>query len=243
MKSYIRRIPLFTPLKIMLADLYSVVGAIIVFILCRKINYWTIVCASLSIVLFILWLFVVLSAIHRYSYDGNCITLSYFSIKYKRIAYSKINTIIICNAAYNNGYGYGVYGNVPMQFKANEHCCEKQVLPFITLHQSETIHDSVHSGMYSREIFFLDNYHSCCLGICWSDSLLELISHTTADIYILEDVFLRFKSGFDNITKNNPSYAKRFHVIPDQLKMTDQLPNCNCHMVTCNLPIQTDKNM
>ena len=233
MKKYKRRIPLITPSKLIIISLYSFFGAVVVFFLCGDINYWTILCASLFFISFILWVFVILSVNSQYSYGENCFVFSYLGIDYKMIAYTEINTIIICNAAYNNGYGYGIYGNVPMTFKAKN---EKQPLPFITLHQNSRILSSVHSGMFSREICFLDDSNSICLGICWSDTLLELIIHTTAEVYILEDVFLRFKSGFYKIIRDNPHYENRFHVLSDHITSINQFILDNNFVNASSLP-------
>ena len=53
--------------------------------------------------------------------------------------------------------------------------------------------------MSSRDLFMLDNNNIYCLGICWFDSLDELLKHIEHKVYVLEDVYLRFRGQFDTI--------------------------------------------
>lgn len=210
MKSYLRRSPLLNPTMVFSGAILCAVVAAALYFFTRKLS---VICIGLFIVLLILWLFVILAVQHRYSYSDDGITFHYLNIPYKKEAYHNIRAIVISNAAYNNGYGYGIYGNVRMQRYGAARAFTKEPLPFITLHTDELKSNVLHAGMYSREIRFLAPDQTFCLGICWFDSLREILSRTNGTVYLLEDVYLRFQSNFDEIMKLGQIDKSRIQII------------------------------
>ena len=69
--------------------------------------------------------------------------------------------------------------------------------------------------MNSRDLFMINNDEIYCLGICWVDSLKELLKHTNCSVYVLEDVYLRFKGQFDVAFSVDKENLNRFYVITD----------------------------
>lgn len=53
------------------------------------------------------------------------------------------------------------------------------------------------------------------LGICWFDSFQELLKRSDYAIYILKDVYLRFKGQFDIIFSEHQEKSNRFYIITD----------------------------
>lgn len=61
----------------------------------------------------------------------------------------------------------------------------------------------------------LSNDNIYCLGICWFDSLAELLNYTQVPVYVLEDVYLRFKGKFDEAFMQNED--NRIFIITDRI--------------------------
>lgn len=216
MKSYLRRSPLFQPAIMLVGAIFFAVIAAALYFLPGNPGKLFVICAGLFVVFLIMWLFVVLAVQHRYSYGDDGITFCYLNIPYKKEPYHNIRAIVISNAAYNNGYGYGVNGNVPMQRHGAARAFEKKPLPFITLQTGDIQPNLLHTGMYSRELCFLAPDQTVCLGICWFDSLCALLSRTEGNIYLLEDVYVRFQSSFDDVFHNNCFDKNRIQMIQNR---------------------------
>ena len=92
----------------------------------------------------------------------------------------------------------------------------KITFPFITLHMPQYSVDKVRSGMNSRDLFILDNEKTYCLGVCWFESLRELLKHTDCPVYVLEDVYLRFKGQFDTAFSLYRKKPERLYIITDR---------------------------
>lgn len=60
---------------------------------------------------------------------------------------------------------------------------------------------------------YSDDGITFCLGIFWFDSLRELLSRTSGTVYLLEDVYLRFQSSFDEIMKPGQIDKSRIQII------------------------------
>lgn len=216
MKKYPQIYPLVSLKKIATAVLLWAIVTVVVLLLTGLESKWTIICCGLFIAILITAIFVIIPCGHQYSYDGSFIELSYLAIVYRRINYSKYETIFITNASYNNGYGFGVYGNIPIQHTHKEKTgITKTVYPFITLHSSNYPIEKIKPGMSSRDLLMLDSQNSFCLGICWFESLKELLAHSDASVYLLEDVYLRFQEKFDSIFIQQETFSNRFHMVTD----------------------------
>lgn len=217
MKKHKRVLPIISSKKVIVAALCSAIIVVIIYLLVGKENEWTIIFCSVSATLIIAGTFVVLPSFCRYTYSDVYILLSYFGIIYRKIKYSKYDSIFISNAAYNNGYGYGAYGNILMQYTSKgKSGLQKTTYPFITLHKADYPVKRIKSGMSSRELFMIDSQNIFCLGICWFDSLVELLRWSKMPVYVLEDVYLRFEGMFNAIFLQHSDDINRFYIVTNQ---------------------------
>lgn len=200
MKKYKRKTPLISPLKMAIASLYAAIATAMIIIISGFDNEWCVICGGIAASLLIGDLFLIIGVGGRYRYSDTGIDILYQSLAYKKLDYLWFSAVVISNASYNNGYGYGINGNIPMQYKVkSDHGYTKVTFPFITLHKPPYPVDKIKAKMNSRDLFMLGNDDMYCLGICWFDSLTELLNHTKVPVYVLEDVYLRFKGKFDEI--------------------------------------------
>ena len=65
-------------------------------------------------------------------------------------------------------------------------------------------------------MFVLNDEEIYCLGICWFDSLKELLENTNCPVYVLEDVYLRFKGQFDVVFSVYKENRERFYIITNR---------------------------
>lgn len=217
MKKYKRKTALIAPAKVAIATLSASIVMILIGALFGIHNEYFIICNGIVASLLISYLFIILSVGQEYSYFENYIQMSYLSIKYQKIVYNKFDSIIVSNASYNTGFGYELYGNVPMQYKRKDKSgITKVTYPYITLHKSQYPVYEIVSGMSSRDLFKINNQDIYCLGICWFDSFNELLQNSDSTVYILEDVYLRFKSQFDIIFIQHKQQIDRFYIITNR---------------------------
>lgn len=149
-----------------------------------------------------------------YAYENEYIVLSCFSVKYRKIKYSKFKSIVISNAAFNN-YLNGEFFDTPMQYKVGKK--DKITYPFITMHEENATVGKLRCGLSSRELLYIYNPSDIFfLGICWFDSLKEMLRYTDLPVYVLEDVYLRFKGMFDMIFKDPSNSTKCFYIVTDR---------------------------
>ena len=205
MKRYKRKIPIISPLIIAAAVLCTAVAAGVSVLLG---DYSLgIVFGGVSMALFVLFLSDLLAAAGRYCYYDNDIELSCVPFIKKKLPYSRYNAVVISNASYN--YSYGSY-SIPMQYKTEGSA--KVTLPYITLLGAQYPLNKVTSGMDNRELYVLhdDRY---CLGICWFDSLRHLMKKRNDPVYVLEDVYLRFREQFDRVFLEADDIPDRVYII------------------------------
>ena len=215
MKKYKRKLPLISPLKTAIAAFCTVIATAAIANFLGLDNVWFIICGGVAAALLLGYLFIIIGAAGQYRYTDVCIDVLYCFLVYKRLKYSWFNAAVISNASYNNGYGYGINGNVPMQYTArNVNGNTKITFPFITLHKPSYPVDKIKTAMSSRDLFMLGDEDIYCLGICWFDSLTELLNHTQVPVYVLEDVYLRFKGKFDEVFTQYGN--SRFYIITDR---------------------------
>ena len=165
MKRYKRRNPLIPLQKMVVVILCVALAAVLAWLLTGE-SAGTVACCGVLAALVVAYLFVAAGAAHRYAYCGDHIKLLYLMIPYQKYRYDAASSICISNAAYNNGYGYGPNGSIPMQYKSGGKKGLTTVFPFITLHGKDFPIHRIHAGMTSREIFMLAGEKSFCL-ILW----------------------------------------------------------------------------
>lgn len=214
MKKYRKTLPIISLVRIAIALFCASLLTAVVWLWLGKESEWTIICIGVCSALMTANLFVIIPYGCQYSYDDFFIKISYIGIVFKRISYSEYESVFISNASYNNNYGFGVYGNIPIQYSSKgKDGTIKTAYPFITLHKSGFPVKMVKSGMSSRDLFMLNCEKTYCLGICWFDSLAELLNNTDIPIYVLEDVYLRFKDSFDSIIIQHKNNVNRVYIV------------------------------
>lgn len=214
MKKYKRRMPLISPFKIAIAALCAAMATAAVIAFTGTDNAGYIMCGGITVSLIICDLFIIIGACGRYRYWDECIEVFHLLLN-KKLKYSCFGAIVISNASYNNGYGYGINVNIPMMYRDKQNTESKVTFPFITLHKPQYPVDKIKKGMNSRDLFMINNDEIYCLGICWFDSLDELLKHTDCPVYVLEDVYLRFKERFDTAFLAYKESLERFCIITD----------------------------
>lgn len=216
MSKYKRKTPLISPIKLAVAALCAAIAAIVGVIFSGTDNEWYIICGGIAVTLFFCDVFIVAGAAGQYGCSDKCIYLMYPPFTYKKLNYSDYNAVVISNASYNNGYGYGPNENMPMQYKVKGTDGHINVTyPFITLHMPQYPVNKIQERMNSRDLFLAGSENIFCLGICWFDALSELLTHTDMPVYVLEDVYLRFRGKFDSIFTQYENNIDRFYIITD----------------------------
>ena len=210
MKKFMCRVPLFSLQKItMLTGIF----AIVTMALYGVKNDLFFICCGFTISLFIVLIFNFFAVCSRYVYRKDYMKFFYLLIPYKKIYYDNYCSIVISNASYNNGYAHGPNGNILLQHKVKiGNSVKKVVYPYLSLHTKDFPFDKLKSGLTSRELLFLNSDEMCCIGVCWFDSLEELLHRTDMSIYILEDVYLRFQGEFDAIFERTNTRGRFFCV-------------------------------
>ena len=169
-----------------------------------------------DVYLFYMYLLEIITARCKYCYSDKCIEVFYPFLLHKKLDYSWFSAVVISNASYHNNYHNYGYGNIQMQYKVKgNNGYAKITFPFITLLKPEYPVDKIKEGMHSQDLFVMNSEKIYCLGICWVGSLQELLKHTTCSVYVLEDVYLRFKGQFDAVFSVYKENLNRFYVITD----------------------------
>lgn len=218
MKKYKKMAALFSPIKIALSALCCAGISVAAYLLYGIENRGTIIFGWICITLLVFSIFAALPLGYSYSYRHSYVELSYLSAEYRKIYYDKYAAVLISNASYNNGLGYGAFVNIPMQYKSKgAPKTTKTTYPFLTLLKSDYPIEKAKAGMYSRDLLLIDSPDIYCLGICWPGSLGELIQHKKMPVYILEDVYLRFKGMFDEIFSDYSNEEEALFVVTNQI--------------------------
>ena len=214
MKKYKRKVPLVSPAKTAVFALCFVLISIVLAVVIGADNEYFAVCIVIASLAIILDLFVIIGAGGRYSFSDKYVNVFFGPFVCKKLDYRQFSAIVISNASYNNGYGYRVSADIPMKYRIKtDNKTAKTVLPYITFHKSGYPISKIAKGMSSRDLFMLNDEQIYCLGICWFDSFREVLSYTNCDVYILGDVYFRFKEQFDNAFSEHSQKSNRFHIV------------------------------
>lgn len=215
MKKYKRMPPFVSPTKITIfAVCFVIISILFAITVGADLEYCKIICLIAFLLAFVCDLIIIIGAAGRYRFSDRCVELFYGPWIYKKLNYSQFNTVVISNASYNNGYGYGANTDIPIKRRIKQDGKNaKTVLPYITFHKSGYPVHMIKKGMSSRDLFMLNDTKIYCLGICWFDAFREMLRYIDCDIYILEDVYFRFKEQFDVAVSECVQAADRLHII------------------------------
>lgn len=210
MKHYRRKIPIFPPRKLTIVAACLAAAAGVIALIFGADNPHVFLCGAFSVAVFSIAIFSRLGADGQYCYCDNYIKVFYLLIFRRKRYYSQYKTIIISYAAYNDNFG--TY-SIPMQYKCKTRNGRSRItFPYMTLLGPEYPLDRITADVDNHN--FRTLHDDClCLGICWFDSLEELLTHTSYDVYILEDVYFTYRGKFDGIIYRSEALQKRFHII------------------------------
>ena len=136
----------------------------------------------------------------------------------KKISFENIYGVVISNASYNCGRGDQLCYSIPMQYTVKSSDGKMQVpYPFISLLKQHYPIDQLKVGLSSRDLEAINADKIYCLGICWPESLDELMKHTEIPVYILEDVYFRFKGLFDTTFAAYLKGNRQLFIVTDQI--------------------------
>ena len=218
MKKYRRKVLLFS-LKKLFIIAFLLVGIVILgFISSGEFNAVCIIFSGIAVTLLFLGLFAKLGVAGRYRYNETSIEIFFGSFIWKKISFENISGVVISNASYNCGRGDQLCYSIPMQYTVKSSDGKMQVpYPFISLLKQHYPIDQLKVGLSSRDLEAINADKIYCLGICWPESLDELMKHTEIPVYILEDVYFRFKGLFDTTFAAYLKGNRQLFIVTDQI--------------------------
>lgn len=218
MKKYRRKVLLFS-LKKLFIIAFLLVGIVILgFISSGEFNAVCIIFSGIAVTLLFLGLFAKLGVAGRYRYSKKSIEIFFGSFMCKKISFENIYGVVISNASYNCGRGDQLCYSIPMQYTVKSSDGKMQVpYPFISLLKQHYPIDQLKVGLSSRDLEAINADKIYCLGICWPESLDELMKHTEIPVYILEDVYFRFKGLFDTTFAAYLKGNRQLFIVTDQI--------------------------
>ena len=218
MKKYRRKVLLFS-LKKLFIIAFLLVGIVILgFISSGEFNAVCIIFSGIAVTLLFLGLFAKLGVAGRYRYSEKSIEILFGSFMCKKISFENIYGVVISNASYNCGRGDQLCYSIPMQYTVKSSDGKMQVpYPFISLLKQHYPIDQLKVGLSSRDLEAINADKIYCLGICWPGSLDELMKHTEIPVYILEDVYFRFKGLFDTTFAAYLKGNRQLFIVTDQI--------------------------
>ena len=218
MKKYRRKVLLFS-LKKLFIIAFLLVGIVILgFISSGEFNAVCIIFSGIAVTLLFLGLFAKLGVAGRYRYNETSIEIFFGSFIWKKISFENISGVVISNASYNCGRGDQLCYSIPMQYTVKSSDGKMQVpYPFISLLKQHYPIDQLKVGLSSRDLEAINADKIYCLGICWPGSFDELMKHTEMPVYILEDVYFRFKGLFDTTFAAYLKGNRQLFIVTDQI--------------------------
>lgn len=218
MKKYRRKVLLFSLKKLFIIAFLLVGIVILSFISSGEFNAVCIIFSGIAVTLLFLGLFAKLGVAGRYRYSETSIEIFFGSFMWKKISFENIYGVVISNASYNCGRGDQLCYSIPMQYTVKSSDGKMQVpYPFISLLKQHYPIDQLKVGLSSRDLEAINADKIYCLGICWPGSLDELMKHTEIPVYILEDVYFRFKGLFDTTFAAYLKGNRQLFIVTDQI--------------------------
>lgn len=211
MKRYRKSIPVLSPNISIIAAALAAAATLAAYIRGGIHSDGFMIGSCFFIVAGIFYMMDILANLPKYFYATDMIHFKYLRLTYRKLSYQQINKIVISNAVYSD-----MHPNYWIIYKIKNKTgkAERIIYPYITLQLSKSTDyrlNKLQKGMGS--VRWLDPDNMVNLGICWFDSLSELLHYTDAELYILEDVYLRFYVAFDQILEQyNP---ERSYIISD----------------------------
>lgn len=191
-----------------------------------------IICAGLIGLLFFCEILQMMATLHKYRFSHDSISHCYLCFSYQTLKFEQIEGIVISNAVYNISKLDGNYGDYPMIGKRKKFNgqIEKVQYPYLSITLSNMNINKFKRGMNCRQLVRISTDSIINIGICWFEAFEELISRTFAEIYILEDVYMRYSRDFEQIINNVPYTNERVYIITDTAIKYKEYHNQNNNM-------------
>ena len=170
---------------------------------------------KLFIIAFLLVGIVILGFISSGEFNAVCIIFSGIAVTLLFLGlFAKLGVA----GRYRCGRGDQLCYSIPMQYTVKSSDGKMQVpYPFISLLKQHYPIDQLKVGLSSRDLEAINADKIYCLGICWPESLDELMKHTEIPVYILEDVYFRFKGLFDTTFAAYLKGNRQLFIVTDQI--------------------------
>ena len=218
MRQYRRKVSYLSVKKLFAVVLLFVTIVCLRFVISGEYDQLCIIFSGFGAALLFLDLFAILGASGRYRYGKKSIEVSFGAFLQKRILYGNIQAAVISNGSYNSGRSDQMCYDMPMQYTVKVNGKKTKVLfPFVSLIGQRYPLYQIKSGMSIRDLAVINTEDIYCLGICWPGSLDELMMHTDMPVYILEDVYLRFKGLFDATFAPYAKENGHIFIVTDQI--------------------------
>ena len=213
-KLYIRRLPLMPYLILFMVLATACTVELIIYFAIGKEQPAYVLCKALTAIAIILLLTNLFGSLFGYSFTENDIRRKFGILTYGRIPYKKICCIIISNAVYNDTATDPNLAEIPQYEKSRKKCRNmRRQYPYITLLFVHPDAKDLYSGMNCRAVIRLFSSDAVNLGIAWTEAVYELLAHTSCDLIILEDVYLRFEEQFSGICDQEVPAGRHVRII------------------------------
>lgn len=197
MKKYCKTISIFSKSKFTCLLIILFVILLIIFIF-NGLSYALIIGASIFICIFLLWLLERIFENFKYSYQVDFLQTYFGCLKRKKIYYKDVQSIVISNAVHTVKGG-SLSAPIALRKRVTINGETKLIqYAYISLFSTDEICKYLKPQMNSLQLLWADP--KMLYGtVCWDESLGELLSYLTSKIYILEDVYFRFRDQFNDI--------------------------------------------
>ena len=209
MQQYKRYVTVVSMTKLLKIILGLVVGGIGLSFWGRDNIFFIILAYGILPILIFQEIIFVFIDLQKYEYAESEIELKLFNRIFKRIKYDNIKAVVVSNAVATNGNG----SHYPVC--SNKDGIKKQYA-FLTLLSKDIDITRIQKEMHStsvRATCKIDKKFLSDLGICWFDSLKELILRTDAKIYLLEDVYWRYQKEIDEVLSKESAAVERVYIV------------------------------
>jgi hypothetical protein len=218
MNSYKKTPPLFSSEYFILAFLCLALAALLIYITIGSDNYWFIICAGLSSALLVVVILNIIPTFQKFVFANGHLSVFFGKIHIRDVEYSIIKGISISNAVYTvkNGDLFLKQAQGKTIVDQNGKKIFNQY-PYVTLHSTKDFIEKLKPFITSLDVLWYKPEFILYGFYCWFDALKDLVNHVNADVYILEDTFLRFRPEFEDIILNS-ALKSNLYIISDTVQ-------------------------
>lgn len=212
MKKYRKTLPIYSPKKVLYPAIYATIGIVISGLLAGWDTVWPILCFAIGSIFGFAFMIQVFQLQWKYGFFNEVLQTYFGKLRNRSISYDKIGAICITNAV-RTVKGGSHFSPALGVMQKKDNIKEFLQYPWVTLLKTNEVCKRLTVGMSSQ--MFL-----CCAGsdhiygfVYDLESFNELLQKVRVPIYILEDVYLRFQSQFDQAFSDNKISTEDIHII------------------------------